>query len=197
MGLSGTPGITGPPGGPGVPGQNGAVGPIGPRGPRGFTGTPGAPISNAYYTLSVPLSGLYTFALGGNLALPGTVTSTSDITHYNDTDTIFANSGTYTVTLMLNVKTNPDGLVGLFAFTINGNIVKTNFYSTFNTDGNVTEQAILNINAGDILRVKNVGLSNQLLPYYANIQLVSYPLDPTSGISDTSLAASMTIVRIA
>lgn len=191
MGLPGTPGITGPPGVQGVPGQNGAVGPIGPRGPRGFTGTPGAPISNAYYTFSVPSPGLYTFALDTNLPLV-TVTQTPDITHPNDNDTIFANSGTYTVTLMLNVA-DISTIVGLFAFTINGNIVKANFYSTIGIDGTVTEQAILNINAADILCVKNVGSKS-----YGNITLISHPLHPDNLVTTpNSLAASMTIVRIA
>jgi hypothetical protein len=178
-GPAGPAGPIGPAGTNGLNGTNGLVGPAGPAGTNGLNGTAGSGSSEyAYvYNLSaqvVPLETAVTFSDNG--------IGTAGFTHgLGSSDIIVVNQGDYKVTFSVS-GTEPCQ----FALFINGVVVAESVYGSGAGTQQNTGQAILALNANDVLTLVN----------HTSAAAVTLAAAPPIGGTVTAVNASILIQKL-
>ncbi len=183
MGLVGATGSTGPAGTNGLSGTNGldgAVGPMGVAGTNGVNGTNGTSSTYQYgyvYNLSaqvVAVEAAITFSNNG--------VRTAGITHgLGSSDIVIVTAGDYKITFSVS-GTEPNQ----FALFLNGVAVPESIYGSGAGTQQNTGQAILTIQANDVLSLRN----------HTSASAVTLTAAPPIGGTLAALNASIMIQKL-
>lgn len=177
-GLTGAIGPAGPTGAAGATGLTGATGPAGPAGTNGLNGTGSGSSQYAYvYNLSaqvVPLETAVTFSDNG--------IGTAGFTHgLGSSDITVINQGDYKVAFSVS-GTEPCQ----FALFINGVVVAESVYGSGAGTQQNTGQAILTLNANDVITLVN----------HTSAAAVTLAAAPPIGGTVTAVNASILIQKL-
>jgi hypothetical protein len=174
-GATGQPGSAGTNGAPGGTGQTGQTGQNGQDGATGQTG-PAATIDYAY----VSDAGGQTVAAGADVVFTLDGPTTAGITHAPGTTSIvFVSAGTFKVASSLSGTTHNQ-----FGLVINGAVMGGTIYGSDDASQQTTGQALIVVQAGDVLSFRNQSVT-------------SIVLDNIAGGALPNVDASLLIERLA
>jgi Collagen triple helix repeat (20 copies) len=179
IGDTGSQGATGPAGAQGIPGiagiagPQGPAGPIGPQGPAGPSGSGNNPYTSVFATIAQVIQPYNTAAVGDQVLFDAQNSVSAgdfDLTQMDITGDIkFLKHGIYHIAWQLQARISPPLPQPVpswsFGFWLNGVLVPGSIYSGYTSSPNddaahSTGDVIIEVKAGDLLRLRNTCVSS-------------------------------------